>query len=134
MKRILAAVAITLAASPALAECEALLDQDAVATAGLFAPDAATCRTARETTGQALFCYAEHPFRSETALKQAQRLEAELTACFGAIEATKDSTVNHPDSYDAHHFDVEGTRISLSVKDKGALGKTLVFLRIVEAN
>lgn len=134
MIRTLTAIALTLAASPALAECRALLDRDAAATASLFAPDAATCQTARETTGEALFCHGEHPFRSQTALKQAKRLEAALTACFGSVETTKDATVNHPDSYDARHFDVEGARISLSIKDKGALGKTLVFLRIAEGN
>lgn len=134
MIRAAAIFAATLAASPVLADCEALLGRDAGAAAHLFAPAAADCQTARQMTGEALFCYSEHPFRSETAVKQARQLEAALTACFGEIQTTEDAAVNHPDSYDARHFDVKDARISLSIKDKGALGKTLVFLRIVEAN
>lgn len=134
MIRTLSTLALILAASPTLADCEALVKRDAVATASLFAPGPATCQTAQQTTGEVLYCYSEHPFRSETALKQAQRLEERLTACFDAIQTTADATVNHPDSYDARHFDVLGARISLSVKDKGALGKTLVFLRVAKGN
>lgn len=134
MIRTIAILALTLAGNPALAGCEALVKRDAVAAASLFAPDPATCQTAQQTTGEVLYCYSEHAFRSETALNQAQRLEEGLTACFGAIQTTADVTVNHPDSYDARHFDVTGARISLSVKDKGALGRTLVFLRIAKGD
>lgn len=134
MIRTIAILVLTLASSPAMADCEALVTRDAVAIASLFAPDPATCQTAQQVTGEVIFCYSEHAFRSETALKQAQRLEKRLTACFGAIQTTADATVNHPDSYDARHFDVTGARISLSVKDKGALGKTLVFLRVAKGD
>lgn len=132
MIRTFAVLSAILAASPALADCAGLLKRDAAAAASLFAPDTAICPTAQQTTGEALFCYSEHPFRSETALIRAEQLETELSACFAAVPTIADVTVNHPDSYDVRHFNVQGARISLSVKDKGALGKTLIFLRIVE--
>ena len=43
--------------------------------------------------------------------------------------ATTDAAVNHPDSYDALAWEAPGARISLSLKDKGGEGRTLIFLR-----
>ena len=135
MKRPALIIAVT--ASPALADCDALnglVARDAAKAAAVFAPMSATCQSARQTTGEALFCYAEHTFRSETATDMAQRIEADIAACFSAPARQPDTGVNHPDSYTARWFDVGDARISLSVKDKGALGKTLVFLRVVEGD
>ncbi len=126
---------LILFASPVLADCEALsglIQRDVAQAKAVFSPDPATCSVAHQTSGETLFCYAEHPFRSETATEQAERIEAEVGACFNAPARQADAEVNHPDSYTARWFDVEGARISLSVKDKGALGKTLVFLRVAE--
>ena len=61
MKRL--ALIIALTSSPALADCDALkglVARDAAKAATVFAPMPATCQSARQTTGQALFCYAEH--------------------------------------------------------------------------
>ncbi len=135
MKRL--APCLILFASPSLADCEALtglIQRDVAEAKAVFAPDSATCSVAEQTSGETLFCYAEHPFRSETATVQATRIETEINACFNAPTRRADTEVNHPDSYVARWFDVDGARISLSVKDKGALGKTLVFLRVAEAN
>ena len=40
------------------------------------------------------------------------------------------AVVNHPDSYDLRQYAWEGGVVSLSLKDKGALGATMVFLRM----
>ena len=126
---------IILLAGPALADCaplEAMAARDAGGAAALFAPHAPTCQTALQTTGETLVCYSEHPFRSKTATDLAEGIEARIAACFDAPARQQDAEVNHPDSYAARWFDAGGARIYLSVKDKGALGKTLVFVRAAE--
>lgn len=40
------------------------------------------------------------------------------------------SVVNHPDSYDLLQFNFGPAIVSVSLKDKAALAKTYVFLRI----
>ena len=126
---------IILLAAPAFADCaalEAMAGRDKQRVAALFAPHTATCQTALQTTGETLVCYSEHPFRSETATDLAAEIEAEIAACFDAPARQSDTGVNHPDSYSARWFDVGEARIYLSVKDKGALEKTLVFVRVAE--
>ena len=57
-------------AGPVLADCPALTAiaaRDAAGAAALFSPHDATCRTARQTTGETLVCYSEHPFRNGAA-------------------------------------------------------------------
>mgnify|MGYP001804873815 CR=1 FL=1 len=124
---------ITLFAGPAFALCDGVdgfLTGDAAAAAVIFHPHPATCRVAREADGEALFCFSEHGFRSENATETAARLERTLIGCFGeGVTITLDDEVNHPDSYVAKTFAKDSGALSLSVKDKGALGKTLVFLR-----
>ena len=129
-------LSLALIVGPALADCEALdglIQRDAARATDLFAPVTAICSKAQQTTGEVLFCYSEHGFRSDQATKLAERIEAEIAICFNAPARQADAGVNHPDSYAARWFDVDGARISLSVKDKGALDKTLVFLRIADA-
>ncbi len=43
---------------------------------------------------------------------------------------TEDQGVNHPDFYDLRLFRVEGREVGVSLKDKGALQQTLVFLTV----
>ena len=38
--------------------------------------------------------------------------------------------VNHPDSYDQRMFDIGDVSLSLSLKDKGALQKTVIYLLV----
>lgn len=126
---------IILLACPAFADCAALqafAARDPGGAAALFAPHAPTCQTALQTSGETLVCYSEHPFRSGTASDLAAEIEAQIAACFDAPARQPDTGVNHPDSYAARWFDVGEARIYLSVKDKGALEKTLVFVRAAE--
>lgn len=123
---------LVLLAGPAFADCaalEAMASRDKAGATALFAPYAPTCQTALQTTGETLVCYSEHPFRSETATALAEKIEAKIAACFDAPVRQQDAEVNHPDSYAARWFDVPAGRLYLSVKDKGALQKTLVFVR-----
>lgn len=43
---------------------------------------------------------------------------------------TKDQNVNHPDYYEAYYFGFNENTLSVSIKDKGALQKTYVVLRM----
>lgn len=38
--------------------------------------------------------------------------------------------MNHPDSYAARRYELARAEVRLSVKDKAALGKTFVFIRV----
>ena len=55
-------------------------------------------------------------------------LRAALAGCSDA-RPERDQGVNHPDFYDAWAFQIDGARVTLSIKDKSALGKTYVVLR-----
>ncbi len=76
-------------------------------------------------------CQAEFDFRSDAARDEYVRISAEMLKCFGK-EAQREvgPAVNHPDSYDQTVFEVDGEEISVALKDKGALQKTYVFLRV----
>lgn len=103
----------------------------ALSDAALDLEGAAACGVAREAAGASHYCYWEHPFRSDEAKAQVDDLERELHKCLSLTgEGTQDQSVNHPDSYDLRTYDIVGASISLSLKDKGALNRSLVFLRI----
>ncbi|MEM7669147.1 MAG: hypothetical protein AAF317_08340 [Pseudomonadota bacterium] len=92
---------------------------------------ATSCGSARERGGTAVYCYWEHPFRAETSQRQVDELDTGLRGCLGLpADGLADQSVNHPDTYDLRIYDREGIQISLSRKDKGALNRSLVFLRI----
>lgn len=77
------------------------------------------------------FCAIEFPFRSAAARAQYDDYVTELRACFGEeAEIPVGPAVNHPDSYDQTVFEVRGRQISVALKDKGALQKTYVFVRV----
>lgn len=52
-----------------------------------------------------------------------------LAACPGLRQAVRDRGVNHPDFYDAWTFSFSGGALSLSLKDKSALGQSFVVMR-----
>ena len=50
------------------------------------------------------------------------------------IAPTTDQAVNHPDFYDLRIFTMNNVEVGLSIKDKGGLQKTYVFLRVTPAS
>lgn len=53
-----------------------------------------------------------------------------LSDCLGpAATVARDQGVNHPDYYDAYLIEFPAYRLTLSIKDKSALGTTFVTLR-----
>jgi len=92
----------------------------------------ATCQQSLELSGTTKdTCYWTYPYRSPEAEAAFAQWSDALLTCFGAEQAQlSDQPVNHPDSYTLHRFDAGTAQVSLSLKDKAALGQTLVFLQI----
>lgn len=94
------------------------------------APAAATCSGyLSETNGAATACFWSFSYRSEDSDRFARTLWHALTACRPGELRRPDDAVNHPDSYALRLWSTETATYGLSVKDKGTLGLTMVFLR-----
>ena len=94
-----------------------------------------TCDQALSEDGSVqVFCYWGFPLRDPAAIDTADRFARDILRCLpGAGPLPADSGVNHPDSYDLRRFRRDAVIISVSVKDKTALNRTLVFLRAEKA-
>lgn len=82
--------------------------------------------------GRSLHCMWAFPHRAETAVQAFEALLTEVGAC-GVTSALKDKNVNHPDYYGLRLFDFATHTVGVSLKDKGALSQTLVFLTFSKA-
>lgn len=83
-------------------------------------PDAAAC--------EGEVCLWSHGYRDPAARARFDALSAALEACLGHA-ISQDAPVNHPDSYVLRQFGQGAGTVYLSIKDKAALQRTLVFLR-----
>lgn len=111
------------------ADCAGLTKLKSTANADAVSTGA-TCRTFLAQSGKTgVSCHWEHPFRDDAAKTMAERVWSEIMLCEPGGPAGPDLRVNHPDSYDLREWIGEGGTWSVSVKDKGALGQTLVFLK-----
>lgn len=92
----------------------------------------ADCRAALAMSGVTnIHCSWTFPYRSDEATDAFDGLFDELTECLGPdATPTRDQSVNHPDAYDLRQFDLGGQAYAVSLKDKGALQQTLVFIRV----
>ena len=90
------------------------------------------CITSTALGGAKTFhCAWQFNFRDPSALNAVRQIDETLRRCLPALEpTTKDQPVNHPDFYDQQEYQLDGIKITLSLKDKGALQQTLVFLAI----
>lgn len=92
----------------------------------------AECRQSRGLSGERhIHCNWGFAYRSTAATSAFETLTSDLSACLGpdAVE-TADQIVNHPDAYDLRQFVLDGRAFAVSIKDKGALQQTLVFVRV----
>lgn len=121
--------AIVLADTPFCDQMHGLMEQGPQT---LTAPTPATCSTSLSMTGaRDRNCYWAFSYRSNAAQTAFADVLAEVTACLGGDPSlTIDQSVNHPDAYDLRTLESDGLRVAVSLKDKGALGQTLVFLRV----
>lgn len=116
---------------PALANpfCDLL---STLSVGAAIVPEGATCQTSLLMSGQTQRnCYWSYPYRSAEAGSAFAEYASKLAMCLGP-EAVRsvDQSVNHPDAYELHLFELNGAEYAVSLKDKGALQKTLVFLRV----
>jgi hypothetical protein len=95
-------------------------------------PETADChRSLSETGAKQLHCKWGFEYRDKAARRFFESLIADVADCLGpkAVRGN-DLGVNHPDSYDLRIFRLKGLEYAVSLKDKGALQQTFVFLRV----
>lgn len=108
--------------------CASLTDQHAT----LALPDGTkgTCSTSLDLSGaRAQNCRWPFAYRAPEATEAFNAVLQATTACLD-VQPVSDQDVNHPDSYDLRTFHTDTAQIAVSIKDKGALQQTYVFLRI----
>lgn len=131
MKRFAAIILVSMAAGAAQADgCTNLrffaLSNEVPDMAGV----AASCSTSVTLGGgKSWDCHWRFDYRSEAALRTFKDLAALLDLCASGPVSVEHSSVNHPDSFDQISGTAFGRQISVSLKDKGGLGQSLVFLR-----
>ncbi|WP_299288665.1 hypothetical protein [uncultured Tateyamaria sp.] len=89
-----------------------------------------TCSTSLDLTGaRALNCRWPFDYRAQAATDAFTELLDATAQCLDTDGVT-DQGVNHPDSYDLRTFTTDTAQVSVSIKDKGALQQTFIFLRV----
>jgi len=95
-------------------------------------PDADKCRMIQTLSGSKTYhCSWKFPFRDNAASEAFEAYNQEIAACFvNSTQAVQDHGVNHPDSYQQVQHKIGDVAVSVSIKDKGALGETYVFVAV----
>ncbi|MGB1035371.1 MAG: hypothetical protein ACPGVS_10145, partial [Primorskyibacter sp.] len=115
------------AAIPAWA-CAGLATFVAHNQAPALADHSATCATSRVLGGAtSVDCYWSFPYRADAAQRLYADLSDTLNHCAQGPVLSDATGVNHPDSFDQITGVFMGHSISVSIKDKAALGRSLVF-------
>lgn len=88
------------------------------------------CTTSLDLSGaRALNCRWPFAYRAKAATETFLLLVDDTARCLNTDGLT-DQGVNHPDSYDLRTFNTDSAQVSISIKDKGALQQTFIFLRV----
>ncbi|MFT5064637.1 MAG: hypothetical protein ACJAXK_000744 [Yoonia sp.] len=112
---------------------DALVDEAVPTVALPFLPNTvAACTRSLDLSGaSSVNCAWPHAYRSAQATAVFDGLLTAVTACADqGIAPVNDQAVNHPDFYDLRLFVVDSFDVGLSIKDKGGLQQTYVFLRV----
>jgi hypothetical protein len=73
-------------------------------------------------------------YRSNESAEFFETLFWAVSQCIGVgTKAEQDQSVSHPDFYDLRVFSTQEGEVGVSIKDKGALQQTYVFLRVQAA-
>lgn len=89
------------------------------------------CGTAiTETAAREIHCRWSFGFRSDESIGMQDRLASDIRNCLNASAISPEQGVNHPDTYDQQLHRAGDMALSVSLKDKAALQRSLVFLRI----
>ena len=90
-----------------------------------------TCALANGEAGLRLYyCSWSFPYRTGEARRWFHQLDQKIGTCVNNQQQPKqDDPVNHPDSFILKSIQARGVEVSVSVKDKAALDRSLVFIR-----
>ncbi len=92
---------------------------------------ASRCSVTMKSEKNWYHCAWEFPHRAEQAYETFEEIAGKLNACIGKRATLhSDRSVNHPDFYASRRYELKQADVSVSVKDKGALGSTFVFVRV----
>lgn len=99
-----------------------------------FTANPARCSQSKGQSGKSVrVCVWTFDYRSIRATEGFEALNRSLLQCLGPeVRIRSDQPVNHPDTYDLRTYVYGDASLSVSMKDKAALDKTYVFLRIGE--
>lgn len=122
-----ALAALLLAAAPAAA-CPPLATEAEVA-ALLDGP--AECRTGlAQGGGRFVNCGWTFPYRDAGARTAFEAVAARLAPCGPGLPKRSDVGVNHPDSYASHTVALPSGTVTVALKDKAPLSRSLVFVTL----
>lgn len=121
--------------SPAQAFCpqlDALFQGSTTATLPQPLNTKAKCTTALALSGQtSTHCAWGFDYRAAQAAQAFEAVIHAVSGCSGGpLQVESDKDVNHPDFYDLRIFNTSQGEVGVSLKDKGGLQKTYVFLRV----
>lgn len=113
-------------------DCEAMKSLISQAHQNFVPAGADQCASAVGEGGTNIyFCSWSFPFRSGEARQLFTALNEQIGSCLNIGPATaSDKPVNHPDSFWLNTFRLKKSELSISVKDKSNLDKSLLFLRV----
>jgi len=127
--------ALVFCAAPAQAFCpqlEALFDGGGAVTLPLPLGTEGKCSTALALSGAtSTHCAWPFAYRAPEAAAAFEALVAAVPGCLDTSAGGEhDQDVNHPDFYDLRIFRTAKGEVGVSLKDKGGLKETYVFLRV----
>ncbi len=92
---------------------------------------ASYCFVTKKSTRDWYRCGWEFPYHAKRAYDTFYEFVGRMDECIGQHATLHiDQSVNHPDYYSLRRYEIEQAEVSVSVKDKGALGKTFVFIKV----
>lgn len=92
---------------------------------------ASYCFVTKKSKRNWYHCAWEFPYRAKHAYDTFEEFVREMNECIGQHATLHtDQSVNHPDYYSLRRYEMEQAAVSVSVKDKSALGSTFVFIRV----
>jgi hypothetical protein len=92
---------------------------------------ASYCFVTKKPKRNLYHCGWEFPFRAKQAYDTFDEFDRDVNDCIGQHATVhNDQSVNHPDFYALRRYETEQADVSVSVKDKSALSRTFVFIRV----
>lgn len=102
----------------------------------LMLSGAKDCALTQSLSGSKTYhCTWQFPYRAAGAHGTFDAFNRTLRECLGdPAPSSRDQRVNHPDFYDLRQYRFDEVEVAVSIKDKSALQKTHLFLRVHGGN